>query len=225
MRGGTLSTLRRGELGSDWSRDRSFRAEAQHTIEDMKEELRGTDLPVKLFLEKKPTAAHAALLQEISVFIQDFSYDFREEFVHAFEEVITGSPASKERILAFLKERKMDLPRFTVCDGHFAVALLRKFGFPNPQLAEHRVLVVFNLPKHLARYWWKGDGQWGKGGQETHGTVMEWGSLYRKLMPIVWGHVDRDAHGLQFLRQNVRGDHDPQQFYYIWEVRKAKKAE
>jgi hypothetical protein len=43
-------------------------------------------------------------------------------------------------------------------------------------------------------------------------------------MPLVWKHVDFEEYegNLKFSRINNIGEHDPQNFYYIWKVSKKK---
>lgn len=84
-------------------------------------------------------------------------------------------------------------------------------------------LVVFNLPKPLARWWWKGGLQWGEAGEDLKGMVAEYGDFYRDLLPIIWEAIDGAGWSgkLWFDRLNGVGEHDPGKFYYVWEVEKG----
>ena len=83
------------------------------------------------------------------------------------------------------------------------------------------LLLVFQLPKPLSQFWWKGGADsWGDLSEDVQDTVIEWGHFYRELMPIVWEEQGRHENesGLDFQRVNGVGEHDPKKYYYIWEM-------
>ena len=83
------------------------------------------------------------------------------------------------------------------------------------------LLVVFQLPKHLAQYWWKGGTEsWGQESLDIEDSAIEWGHFYRELMPVIWEAVGRYENelGLDFERINSGGEHDPKKYYYIWKI-------
>jgi len=87
------------------------------------------------------------------------------------------------------------------------------------------LLLVFQLPKPLAQFWWKGGADsWGNLAEDINDTAIEWGHFYRELMPVVWETQGRHENesGLYFQRVNDIGEHDPKKYYYIWEISEWK---
>jgi hypothetical protein len=112
------------------------------------------------------------------------------------------------------------MPEFKVVNDEVADRFLKECGFEY-KISEGSFLVVFQLPKPVAQFWWKGGvDTWGSQGVDVRGGVLEWGLFYRELMSIIWreqGFAENEL-GLVFSRINDIGEHDPQKFYYVWEV-------
>lgn len=144
------------------------------------------------------------------------------------------------KITEYLKQNGLDSPRFIITNSRahiekLYIAFLRKHAhfsgdrneitFP-PETDKPIVYVVFNLPKPLAAYWFKGGADsWGKGAMNIHKkgnkNLIEWGHFYRELMPICWGEVDdfnTEQKRFHLERLNDIGEHDPKLFYYIWSI-------
>lgn len=112
------------------------------------------------------------------------------------------------------------LPNFTIASKNQARALLKEYRLYG-EINKQSLLLVFQLPKPLAHFWWKGGtDSWGDLAEDVGGTVIEWGHFYRKLMPVIWEAQGRheNENGLLFYRLNDFGEHDPTQYYYVWKI-------
>lgn len=155
-----------------------------------------------------------------------------------------------EELRAKIKEKGFDTPKFTILHGDYALDFLEdanlasNYGYP-PEITQelrdehsrvvknenadgvryydvykNSVYVVFNLPKPLAEYWWKGGLQWGAKGEDMGGMVFEWGNFYRECLPVVWEEqgYEQGEGDLFFERLNRNSQHDPSKYYYVWQV-------
>ncbi|MFA6535869.1 MAG: hypothetical protein WC250_03500 [Candidatus Paceibacterota bacterium] len=123
-------------------------------------------------------------------------------------------------ILAYMEKTEMNLAQFSMFWGDRAVSKTIEYGLDEMK-DENGLMIIFNLPKPIGQFWWKGGaGLWGEEAIDVDGRVIEWGFLYRKLMETVWetiGYYESET-SLNLRRLNAIGDHDPKNFYYVWEV-------
>ena len=125
-----------------------------------------------------------------------------------------------QKIIDYLLEKKFDLPNFTITHGVRAEETLKEIGLDG-KIEEKNLLILFQLPKPLSFFWWKGGADsWGSLAEDIKGSSTEWGHFYRELMLVVWemqGYYENEK-GLCFNRLNEIGEHDPLKFYYVWEI-------
>lgn len=124
-----------------------------------------------------------------------------------------------------MEKTEMNLAQFSMFDGDSAISKTIEYGLDKME-DENGLMIVFNLPKPIGQFWWKGGtGLWGEQAVDVDGKVIEWGFFYRKLMDTVWetiGYYESET-PLVLRRLNAIGDHDPKNFYYVWEVSLGKK--
>jgi hypothetical protein len=126
-----------------------------------------------------------------------------------------------ERMKDFMREKNLLYPSFRILGEDEAKQFLEKNGYRAEKIFSDQLLLVFNLPKPLARYWWKGTLSDNFENAQTKETVAEWGKLYERTIYIAW-EMEQDAINaglsLHFSRVNGYGIHDVSEFYYIWKV-------
>lgn len=144
-----------------------------------------------------------------------------ENLIENYEKVIGEMP---KEILEYLKEKNLMFPKFSLLVGNRAQKFLDSVDY-NVDV-EGKILMIFNLPKPLAKFWWKGDVEGSTAGvnSEVDGAGIEWGYFYHNIMPTVWENVGflECESDVYIERLNGIGDHDPDSFYYIWMVSKPK---
>lgn len=150
---------------------------------------------------------------------------------------------SSNRIYQYLKERKLHQPSFKFLYGRKAKDWLIKRGLVNNLQSAPDAILIFNLPKPLAHWWYKGAGkEWVTQGIPAQGAPNLWGEMYEEMMPKMWklkNIIDgfeedifcfdpiiqkelrklsqgfKEFNGLG-LRINEPGEHDPKNYYYVW---------
>ncbi len=142
------------------------------------------------------------------------------------DEYRTANPiALTEKMQAEILERGYDTPRFGVYDKDRGNKFLSEVGLVE-NIDDDKILITFNFPKPIAEWWWKGEGDWGDQGVDIGGAAVEWGVLYREILPVIWEQKDKleysDDAKIYLDRINGVGAHDPHKFYYIWEVGKKE---
>lgn len=196
---------------------------AESIAAEVEAEIRRTQLNIAVQAEAEISLETAQLISAVQGFCERASHDFREEFLRLLAEYQAGKSSVSEKIVGYLKEKKFELPRFAIADGTFAHTILAECGLSNVVISRGYLLLLFNLPKPLSFYWWKGDDI----SQGAEYPSVEWGYFYRALMPVIWEAVGKEeSEGkCTFTRLNEAGHHDPEKFYYIWEVRLWEPSE
>lgn len=139
------------------------------------------------------------------------------EWKVTIEELTRKESRISQKMREYLEDTRMDLPTFDVYKKQEADALLRSYGFTEERVQSKNFLVVFNLPKPLSQFWWKGGiDAWGGASKDVRGMVIEWGDIYRKVIPVIWNA--RDNSNVPMERVNPGGVHDPRLYYYVWEM-------
>lgn len=144
-----------------------------------------------------------------------------EKLVISYESIFGKMPKD---ILEYLKNKDLMFPKFSLLVGDKAQNFLSLVGH-EVNSGEAKVFKVFNLPKPLAKFWWKGDtgGSMAGVNREVEGAGIEWGYFYHNIMPSVWeniGFLECES-DIRLEQINGIGEHNPDSFYYIWEVGKA----
>lgn len=162
------------------------------------------------------------LIDTTREFCLDLSNKFKERFLELLEEYHQQRRAIPSEILNYLKEKKFDLPKFTIAQGEEAGKLLKECGLYSRNCVGDDVLILsFQLPKPLAQFWWKGGAKnWGSRAVDINDNTIEWGYFYRELMLEVWGMQGfyENEKKIGFQRINDIGEHDPKRYYYVWYV-------
>lgn len=169
--------------------------------------------------EKKLTEEFKACLHKTREFCAELSDEFSLKFLSLLKQRCKEKKIS-QKMIDHLLEKKFDLPKFTISYGKEANELLYDFGL-NMETDNQFLLLTFQLPKPLAKFWWKGgNDSWGDSAEDVENRVIEWGHFYRELMHEVWnmqGYYENEK-GLDFRRLNDIGEHDPKKFYYVWKI-------
>ena len=119
--------------------------------------------------------------------------------------------------------RGYDLPEFRLYAGEEAIKYLAdKYAIDNTGFTDSGMILVFQLPKPIARFWYRGgDDSWGNENNKVPPNDIEWGKLYRDVLPSIWQIRDAEqAFGaLDMFRVNYVNEHDHNDYYYLWYVR------
>lgn len=168
-------------------------------------------------------------------FVTDMAKRYEKAFLSMLREYQEQNPQMSDKIIDFLQLHGLTLPSFKIYDPDNAKAALSNMHHAYNQLIgldpevdgrnsdnqlhfacnsidPNSLLLVINIPKPLAQFWWK---TWMAKEPKTN----EWGVLYESLMPVIWNSVDESyKFGIDLCRINAVGVHHPQHFYYIFEV-------
>lgn len=132
------------------------------------------------------------------------------------------SPISRD-MSAYIREQGMDKPTLRIYDAQTGATCLQKYGYRDNFLKNDDLVIVFDLPKPVSAYWWKGRKliDKAKEKQAVGGMAIEWGALYDEMLDDLWAEVGREqCEGeLSFSRVNDTGEHKSLEFYYIWIAR------
>lgn len=197
--------------------------EARLSEEELQKRIQEAKVAIKVDTAKLSPEKKELLPVAVN-FARRASISFQDRLNYVMEEYMNGPGVEvfTPEMLAKMRDKKHDLPEFTVMDGESAGRFLKETDLAEwAELNDRNFLMVFNLPKPIARFWYRGGAElWGTGGQEIPEENVEWGRFYREVMPAVWNEVGyEESEGkLDFSRVNGVGEHDPQRYYYIWEV-------
>ncbi len=175
--------------------------------------------------EKVLDAKMKRSLFKIRKFCKELTKEFRDTFLMLLDQYRYERRYISQRIIDYLLEKEFILPKFKIAYGRKIPELMK---YINLKYEHHSsdILLVFQLPKPLAQFWWKGGAySWGSLAEDMEDIVIEWGHFYRELMPVVWelqGFYENEV-GLYFCRVNRVGEHDPKKYYYVWIVGEWKK--
>ena len=174
----------------------------------------------ELVHEEELTVEMKRCLEKTRSFCSEVSEDFKQTFLSLLDQYRKERRQISQKIVDHLLEKNFVLPNFTIASREQAEALLEEYGL-SEEINEQNLLLVFQLPKPLAQFWWKGGADsWGDLAEDINDTAIEWGHFYRELMPVVWETQGRheNENGLDFYRFNGIGEHDPKKYYYVWEI-------
>jgi hypothetical protein len=156
-------------------------------------------------------------LQKIRTFAQSTSKAYRMVMRLLMTGYQQKNPKFTDKMMQKMMERGYDVPDFSIHGSQSAQEFLSKREELGIDSFSDNFLVNFQLPKPLAKFWYKG-GNGSKSVPVKDGEI-EWGHFYRMAMPIIYNGVDRaDMQGLYLNRLNQFGQHDPKRYYYLWEA-------
>ena len=189
---------------------------------EIEREFAAKEMRVEYFVNEEALSPEAKRhLEEARIFMGSITLKFKERFSELIREYSEKKRAVSAEMLGYLSSHKLDVPSFGVYDRASAPAFLRDAKLSPVEIGSESLLVVFNLPKPLAYFWWKGGtDSWGFSGEDIGSTAVEWGHFYRELMPVVWEEVGfAECEGkIEIERINDAGIHDPGKFYYVWKL-------
>jgi hypothetical protein len=149
------------------------------------------------------------------------SWLYRENFLLLYDEY-RHLHRPFDRFASFLKNYGFALPQIRILNGTMAKQELKKCGFPDYTIERENLLVNFQLPKPLAHYWdhVSNDPPSGIRVAEKAVKPIPWGDFYECLTGIPWKEIDdfEQRTGLEVCRINPVGCHDPDLYYYLWEI-------
>jgi hypothetical protein len=128
-----------------------------------------------------------------------------------------------QQIMDKMIDRGYDLPEFTLFGGDEAVELLSRYYYlESDAIAEQGMVLVFQLPKPIARMWYRINSDYAddEGNIESTYAGVEWGRFYQCSIPTIWDLRDDEEYNgdLSLTRLNPNGVHDPNSYYYLWFV-------
>ncbi len=201
--------------------------EGTRNIEDILDlnenrEERKTPQNIKILIENSQTSEKKQdCLEKTKSFCTELTTEFENTFLFLLNEYSNNRREIPASIKHYIEEKNFNLPSFLIADAEASKDILTGFNFFDSYIKKENLLLVFQLPKPLAQFWWKGGAySWGDNSVDIQDTAIEWGHFYRELMPVVWenqGYYENEI-GLNFYRINDIGQHSPNNYYYIWEV-------
>lgn len=154
-------------------------------------------------------------------FASAITASFRSDFTFLLEEYRKEHPVLTNAIYNYAKENDgFSLPEFKILDAKFADIFLNNINWQGERPGNDHFLLVFQLPKFLANFWWKSEYTSSDKIPSTPHSQVNWGDFYYALMPVVWEEIDAYEynHGLYLNRINDFGQHEPKNYYYMWIV-------
>ena len=124
----------------------------------------------------------------LRTFFTETSRLFKEEFLKLLNDYVEARKNKKgrQRILDYLVEKGFTMPSFAIYEAEKAAGVLGDLGLDRPVINSQSLLIVFNLPKPLSHFWWKGGVEADDGLAVVVGPdITEGGLFYRQLMPVV----------------------------------------
>ncbi len=176
--------------------------------------------------EEKRNPERMELMQMAREFVADMQKLLKDRLGSLMVEAQKMPTPIPPAIIEYMEKTEMNLAQFSMFEGGSAVSKTIEYGLDKME-DENGLMIVFNLPKAIGQFWWKGGtGLWGEQAVDVDGKVIEWGFFYRKLMDTVWetlGYYEAET-PLNLRRLNAIGDHDPKNFYYVWEASLRKEV-
>jgi len=156
-------------------------------------------------------------LNKVRGFAQNTSRVYRTAMRLVMRGYQQRNPNFSDKTLEKIMERGFDIPEFSIYGSQAAQGFLQEQSELGIEEFSDNLLVNFQLPRPLAKFWYKGGD--GKLSQPVKEGEIEWGHFYRMCMPVIYSGVDRaQMSGLYLSRVNQFGQHDPKKYYYLWEA-------
>ncbi len=148
-----------------------------------------------------------------------------KSYQEAIWELLKTQPING-KIADHIRKHGFDLPEFSFHGESDALPFLEATQYKRDdvwirELSKSELLLRFQLPKPLARFWQKGGKEAWNQLVNLGSKITEWGVLYQETLPIIWklvGKIECETN-FQIERLNALGHHDPKSFYYLWRVR------
>lgn len=184
-------------------------------------------------LEECQTPEQRSLWNRVQEYTSEASDAFHRELEGLLDAyTYGGGEGMRPEIREFLMQHGLTFPEYKFRFGEEGRKMLDELGIGEDVCALHGAegVLIFQLPKPLAEYWWKSSARLDSSSlherdnyrkpEDYGGMVIEWGKIYSNVMPAVWEVVDRyNSEGdIRFDRINDVGQHDPKEYYYVWVV-------
>jgi hypothetical protein len=159
------------------------------------------------------------LLRSVVNFAESASLRFSKKFESTLN-LYVSSHSLPESVKDKVITSKLHMPFFSVKHGEDAKMFLESVDHTDIILNDN-FLLVFDLPKVLNQWWWKGGDFKENKGVDLSGMVIEWGDFYRRTLPTVWSEKEKyndKLYGFRMERINRLGQHEKNKFYYLWKI-------
>jgi hypothetical protein len=179
------------------------------------------DSCIKVFIGKEDlTNQEKILLGNIKIFLLRIASEYRMQMKRLLENYRFKNPNLTVEIINKIIEKGYDLPRFSIYSASEGDDFIYKNKIQDNsnepwQFSKGSFLVNFNLPRPLARFWYRS-----KNKRPVPKGYIEWGEFYERSVPVIWDEIDkmRDEGHLNFHRINPDGQHIANLYYYLWDV-------
>ena len=166
---------------------------------------------------RKENSSEVKLFHALEDHMREEQKDWKEEFWKLLNEYQQRNGPISRKILDYIEEKSLDTPTFYIIPSQEATSVVQELGF-DTEIKEGNFLVIFQLPKPLAQFWWKRE-------EATEQSSIGWGQIYYSIMEkMVRAYPPlkkRKRPYLSWRRINEVGKHDPQRYFYVWEVSMA----
>lgn len=192
--------------------------------EETQEKVEEVLLPISIQISRDASPETKSIADNARKFAIRMALKCRQKFWKELEKYRQEHTTISDKMVQFIKDKQLDVPRFWIYDEENARVFLHKHQF-NDAIDEKNVLLVMDLPKPVAWFGWKGGPDFRSHnkmstGQTLEHRVAEWGSFYDHLMLTIWEELDSEVSqgGLYLSRVNPVGTHQPLNYYYIYEA-------
>lgn len=170
--------------------------------------------------ESKRREESLTLTQE---FCEEVSCDFIGLLLEEHEND-NNEPRLSESTIQHIINNDIALPRFNIILGKDRREILKRICLKQ-KISSDSIVLIFRLPELLDTSDIKDEEQEFKLGNTRKENGEMWGYLYNSLKTTVWVkiHEYEKEKGLRFRRLNPKRQHDPVEYYYVWEVEKSPR--
>ncbi len=170
------------------------------------------------------SAKKEKLFNTLELLVLDFISSYRELLLSEIDEYQKCNPNTTiftDAIKDHIKFFGLEKPYIGIYGTESGNQFLIKNQLQR-QLGPDSLMLVFQQSKPLSWFWKKGnDGNKSPEDEsrDLNRTVIEWGTLYRKVMPELWKLIYRlqEQYNINLSRINLFSDHN-NEYYYVWEV-------
>ncbi len=168
--------------------------------------------------EDELSESQKEILNKLRESLKSTSCVYRKMMRMVMRSYQNKNPNFTDKLFQRIKEKRLDVPAFTIYASKAGNSFLsNQLEFKGESIMDDNFMVNFQLPKPLSKFWYKGGN--GKKSVPVKDGEIEWGYFYRMGMPAIWKSTGKAVRkGLVFDRINNYGQHDPQKYYYLWEI-------
>lgn len=190
-------------------------------IEFIKRERHLVNKQTKRQLKKE--ARETKRKEQCMTLTQEFCDEVSSDFLQLLleEDENSNEMMLPESTIQHIVQNDIALPRFDIILGKDRRKILKKICLKQ-NISSNSILLIFRLPELLETSDTNDDEHEFKLGNNRKENGAKWGHLYNSLKTTVWVkiHEYQKEKGLTFRRLNPKRQHEPMQYYYVWEVEK-----